>query len=156
MADCLRSLAYQMALGDNTVRARLRTLIHDRSVARNPIDGHLVWPDIFEKGIFARSDADSGPRHIWIIDGLDECSDVDRWMKLLPLCVNHVRIFVSSLSEGVLAGHINTISARLQHRLCRIELLKSDKIGKGAGVFFWVILPQCRPGMTALEPSCPP
>ncbi|KAL1868420.1 hypothetical protein VTK73DRAFT_3714 [Phialemonium thermophilum] len=94
LAGCLRSVAYQMAVSDEVVRGRILTLV-DRGVRLEHRNAKSIWRKVLEPFFL---DTTKLPPQIWVIDALDECSDVttffDILLKLGPS--TPLKIFVTS------------------------------------------------------------
>lgn len=69
LASCLRSLAFQMASGDDEVRSAILGLRRD-GIQLNHVDERTLWRILFLSGIFEACTSN----HYWVIDALDECS----------------------------------------------------------------------------------
>ncbi|SPN96677.1 uncharacterized protein DNG_00198 [Cephalotrichum gorgonifer] len=94
ISECLRSLAYQMARADTGVLSKVLHL-EEEGLTWNPLDESAVWRNLFVSNIF---DVPSISRHVWVIDGLDECVDFQAiFAKKLLLNVSpKLRIFMTS------------------------------------------------------------
>ncbi|GAP85781.2 putative NACHT and WD domain protein [Rosellinia necatrix] len=73
LATCFRSLAFQMAVKSTQIRQRILQL-RKEGVQLDSDSAQAVWRSLFLYGIFEVN----FPKHYWVIDGLDECSDMER------------------------------------------------------------------------------
>jgi hypothetical protein len=70
LSSCLRSIAFQMALIYPQIRNKLLEMQSD-DVKFDEDNERVIWRKLFLSGIFEINI----PRHYWVIDGLDECSN---------------------------------------------------------------------------------
>lgn len=93
-SECLRSLAYQMGRDDPEVLTRLLQL-EEEAVLWDPLDELQVWRKLFVENIFKAS---SLSRHVWVIDGLDECANYPAVFtkRILSSAPSDLRIFLTS------------------------------------------------------------
>ena len=94
LADFLRSVAYQMAHSNATIREKLVALVEGGSTFDKD-DARTIWNKVFQKGIFQESI--HTPQY-WVIDAIDECNKYQEFFTMLkglrlgfPL-----RIFITS------------------------------------------------------------
>jgi pimeloyl-ACP methyl ester carboxylesterase len=73
LSDCLRSLAFQMAVQDGLVMKALLLLARDE-LTWDKTDDLTVWRHLFTRCIFKLP---SIARHFWVVDGVDECANFD-------------------------------------------------------------------------------
>lgn len=71
LSACLRSLAFQMACTNVQVRETLLEMQKDNVNLDND-DERIIWRKLFLSGVFRTE----FPRHYWVIDALDECSNL--------------------------------------------------------------------------------
>ncbi|KAI0864304.1 NACHT and WD domain protein [Xylaria cubensis] len=76
LTACLRSLAFQMIKGNTQVGKKLLQLKNE-GVQLDFDNPRAIWRSLFISGIFEVT----FPRQYWIIDGLDECSDMEHFFK---------------------------------------------------------------------------
>ncbi|KAJ2902781.1 NACHT and WD domain-containing protein [Zalerion maritima] len=160
LSDCLRNLAYQMALQDELVLEKILKL-QKQGIDCDGMDEKAIWRKLFVTGIFETM---SSSKHVWVLDGLDECSKFTRIFRLLQQIPTGLRIFTTSRSlEEINRGlisltskvHTTSISssdtmddirAYVSLRLDELGLEHSyeslaDKIiAKSSGSFLWVRL----------------
>ncbi|KAI0886353.1 NACHT and WD domain protein [Annulohypoxylon maeteangense] len=118
LGELLRSIAYQMASSNESIRKRLTSLYEEGSCF-NADDSRTIWTKVFKKGVF-QSHANT-PQY-WVIDAIDECDKYQEFFTLIrgekpsfPL-----RIFITSRKVP-----------DLQRLCCHLEgyaLLKSIEI----------------------------
>jgi hypothetical protein len=94
LSDCLKSLAFQMAMQDRSVQETLLRLEYDGFVW-DETDDTSVWRRLFTAHIFQLP---SMHRHFWVIDGVDECWNFNslftkRYLSTLP---DGLRLFATS------------------------------------------------------------
>ncbi|KAI0839441.1 NACHT and WD domain protein [Hypoxylon sp. FL0890] len=90
----LRSIAYQMAISNATIRQKLISL-HEDGSSFDLDDARTIWTKIFKKGIFQ---VQVRTPQYWVIDALDECNKYQEFFTMIrgerpsfPL-----RIFITS------------------------------------------------------------
>lgn len=127
-SECLRHLAYQMAQADPEVLKKLVRLEED-AIPWNPLDELHVWRRLFVENIF---DIPSILRHVWVIDGLDECANFSAIItkQLLSNAPSSLRIFITSRPVEA----INRGMRVLGPRVCRYEVTIDDTSEDMAGV----------------------
>ncbi|KAI0813427.1 NACHT and WD domain protein [Xylaria sp. FL0064] len=76
LAVCLRSIAFQMARENSQIRRRLLQ-IRDEGLRLDSDNPRTIWRSLFLSGIFQVA----FPRHYWVIDGLDECADIESFFE---------------------------------------------------------------------------
>ena len=91
-AECLRSLAYQLACHSEPVRSKIlclesQDLIPDRE------DDRTLWRKLFEDCL--SKDMLPESQH-WVIDALDECQNPQKFLRLMSNLPGNVRIMISS------------------------------------------------------------
>ncbi|KAK3681030.1 hypothetical protein B0T22DRAFT_523836 [Podospora appendiculata] len=94
LSDCFRSLAFQMAVQDVSVREALLPLAQD-GLVWDKTDDASVWRQLFTGTIFKLP---SIARHCWVVDGVDECALYNnlftkRFLSALPA---GLRVFATS------------------------------------------------------------
>ncbi|KAI1455463.1 NACHT and WD domain protein [Annulohypoxylon moriforme] len=94
LGDFLRSIAYQMASSNASIRQRLTSLYEEGS-SFDLDDARTVWMKVFKKGIF--QSRVNTPQY-WVIDAVDECNKYQEFFTMIrgekpsfPL-----RIFITS------------------------------------------------------------
>ncbi len=103
LAACLRSIAFQMARGSAQIRQKILQLRKD-GVQLDSDNPRAIWRSVFLSGIFQVT----FPRHYWVIDGLDECLDIESFFEPMlgklsseiPLC-----ILITSRETAELKSH---------------------------------------------------
>lgn len=122
VGDCLRSLAYQMALFSAEVRTNLLQLEADGVIIEKN-DERTIWRKLFLGAVLQAKLAQS---HFWVIDALDECSKLQSFFQMTPTIESHVplRIFITSRKTQ----EIERSFSQLSHEVIRHELLVSDTI----------------------------
>lgn len=122
VSDCLRSLAYQMALTNLEVRKVLLTL-QANGVALEKHDERTIWRKLFVDGIFP-----AGPRrlHYWVIDALDECNKIQSFFSIMSNVNGNfpLRIFVTSRR----VQEIERGFGQLRQKPTHVDLLLSDTV----------------------------
>lgn len=165
LSDCFRSLAYQMSLLDNFIRERLLKMAEDTSTW-DKFDETSIWRRFFVGVIFQ---SPSLSQHVWVIDGLDECSNFNTLFtkKLLADVPSYLRIFCTSrdfeeISRGLAAlgprVYIHALSEQdtlddirlfITTKLTELNRLETDEkrnamcekiLYKSQGSFLWVRL----------------
>ncbi|MCJ1378547.1 hypothetical protein MMC17_001646 [Xylographa soralifera] len=122
ISDCLRSIAYQMALNNVEIRKRLLSLEENGMVLENN-DEKALWRKLFLAGVFHVNYLQ--PQY-WVIDALDEC---DKFQSLFPIITNvqsnpQLRIFITSRK----LPEIERSFAQLGRKVTPLEVLKSDTV----------------------------
>ncbi|KAH9905950.1 NACHT and WD domain protein [Xylariomycetidae sp. FL2044] len=72
LSDCLRYIAYQMAISNAEVRDKLLHLCHDGSTF-DLDDDRTIWTKLFKKGVM----------QYWVIDALDECNKYKELLNMI-------------------------------------------------------------------------
>ncbi|MCJ1251592.1 hypothetical protein MMC30_008827 [Trapelia coarctata] len=141
ISDCLRSLAYQMALSNVEVRRRLLQL-EESGVTLEKNDEKAIWRKLFLGGVFQATFVQ--PQY-WVIDALDECG---KFQSLFPMISNigshmPVRIFLTSRktqelqrSFGQLSPKATSLEVVVSDTLDDIKLFiatKIDRLSVGEG-----------------------
>ncbi|KAI1391831.1 NACHT and WD domain protein [Hypoxylon trugodes] len=70
LAEFLRSMAYQMASSNASIRQKLISM-QDEGLSFDPEDVHSIWTKLFKRGVFQ---SDIRTPQYWVVDALDECS----------------------------------------------------------------------------------
>ncbi|KAJ2994689.1 hypothetical protein NUW58_g1486 [Xylaria curta] len=94
LASCLRSIAFQLAERSTQIRQKLLQLSKE-GVQLDSDNPRTIWRSLFVSGIFKVTSL----RQYWIIDGLDECSDIaDFFEPMLSKLSNgeQLRILITS------------------------------------------------------------
>ncbi|KAI0431150.1 NACHT and WD domain protein [Xylaria sp. FL1042] len=76
LAVCLRSIAFQMARRNSQIRRKILQL-RDDGLQLDSDNPRTIWRSLFVSGIFQVA----FPRNYWIIDGLDECADIENFFE---------------------------------------------------------------------------
>lgn len=103
LAGCLLSITYQMAVLNIHVRKKLLQLI-DRGVRFEQENAKNIWRKILEPVLV--NNGAIQPQY-WIMDALDECSDIASFFSILSKFGNHmpIKIFITSRRlESIKAG----------------------------------------------------
>ncbi|KAI3342513.1 NACHT and WD domain protein [Ustulina deusta] len=103
LGACLRSIAFQMARGSTQIRQKILQL-RKNGVQLDSDNPRAIWRSVFLSGIFQVT----FPRHYWVIDGLDECLDIESFFEPMlgklsseiPLC-----ILITSRETAELKSH---------------------------------------------------
>ncbi|KAH9906756.1 hypothetical protein F4778DRAFT_594863 [Xylariomycetidae sp. FL2044] len=105
LGDFLRSMAYQMAISNASIRRKL-FISSQESIAFDKDDAGTIWSKLFKKGIFQ---ARIRTPQYWVIDALDECSKYQELITMIKSIqvVFPLRIFITSRKIADM------------HRLCR-------------------------------------
>ncbi|KAI9784880.1 MAG: hypothetical protein M1816_000575 [Peltula sp. TS41687] len=162
ISDCLRSLAYQMAVGSTEVRGKLLELEADGVVIENN-DERTIWRKLFSGAIFQTR---SSQPYYWVIDALDECTKFHSFFSLISKIPWSLRIFVTSrkvqeIEQGFIelgglvtsqqisvSDTIPDIKLVIASRFDRLPLADDESqenfieriLEKSAGSFLWVRL----------------
>ncbi|KAI0408779.1 hypothetical protein F4802DRAFT_366865 [Xylaria palmicola] len=112
LADCFRSLAYQMSLNDPTIAQRVLQLDQDGE-SWDQKDDRVIWRKLFVNAIFRLNTISS---HIWVVDALDECVKFSSWFKLLPQLPSGLRLFITSRSTDEIERGITSLGPRVVTR----------------------------------------
>lgn len=120
--DCLRSLAYQMALSNCEIRKKVLAL-QPNGVDFEKLDERNIWRKLFMNAIFS-----AGPiqPHFWVIDGLDECNKIQSFFYIISNINGNIplRVFVT----GRRVQEIERGFGQLRQKITHIPLLLSDTI----------------------------
>ena len=94
VSDCLRSLAYQMALCNVEVRKNLLAFEADGKTFEKS-DARTIWEKLFSNKI---SKAESHQSHYWVVDALDECDDVQSFFSIISKNPSYIwlRVLITS------------------------------------------------------------
>ncbi|KAI8628819.1 hypothetical protein F5Y19DRAFT_98111 [Xylariaceae sp. FL1651] len=159
LADCFRSIAYQMAAQDQAVLQRLLQLSIDGDTWDRH-DERAMWRKLFVQNLFKLQTVSS---HVWVVDGFDECTKFASWFKLAPAIPDGLRIFIASRSTDEIERGISSLGPRVQlesltagdteedmrayltDRLNELALENAEELGKrilakSQGSFLWVRL----------------
>jgi WD40 repeat protein len=95
LGTLLRSLAYQMANRDPSLRRSLLSMQHEEDLTADPNDVRAIWRQLFQKRIFR---TESQQRHYWVIDAIDESHACHELFPLLAKIEDKfpLRIFLTS------------------------------------------------------------
>lgn len=123
VADCLRSIAYQMALSSMQVRKKL-LLLEASGATLEKNDDRAIWRKLFLGGIF--QSAVVQPQY-WVIDALDECN---KFQSLFSTLLNiedgiPLRIFITSRKTP----DIERLFGQLGENVTHLEISASDTVG---------------------------
>lgn len=165
LSDCFLSLAYQMATKDEAVRESILQLMEEQP-AWDKTDGAGIWRKLYVGTIFK---CPSIARHVWVIDGVDECSHFNTLFtkKLVVGIPGQLRLFATSRDLEEVGRGLMSMGSRvsihalseddtfddmrlfLSSKLTELDRLESseereamcDKIlQKSRGSFLWVRL----------------
>lgn len=121
LGDCLRSLAFQMALYSENIRRKLLVLEADNMTYEKDNE-RAIWRSLFLNGVLQ---AISGQTHYWVIDALDECSNVQSFFSVFSnFETDTVRLFITSRKTQ----DIDRGFAQISRHVTREEILISDTI----------------------------
>lgn len=121
VGDCLRSLAFQMALCHVEVRRRLLSLEADgMTIEKN--DDRSIWRKLFSEAVFK---ATFQP-HYWVIDALDECNQLQSFFSMVSSLDGHIplRIFLTSRKTQEIERAFGQLGKDVAH----LEILISDTL----------------------------
>lgn len=120
--DCLRSLAYQMALSNLEVKNILLKFQAD-GVALEKFDDRSMWRKLFINGIFL-----TGLKrpHFWVIDALDECNKVNSFFSVMTNIDGNIPLRILITSRRV--QEIERGFDQLRQKLTHVDLLLSDTV----------------------------
>ncbi|KAL2204292.1 hypothetical protein CC79DRAFT_1277034 [Sarocladium strictum] len=118
----LRSLAYQMAVSNSTVRDVLIKLCNEGATFDKD-DARVIWNKIFKKGIF--QERILSPQY-WVIDAVDECT---RYQELFTMLRDErpsfpLRVFITSRKIPNLPKLLKTLRPDLEP----LEIPASDTL----------------------------
>ncbi|KAK7942761.1 uncharacterized protein PG986_011874 [Apiospora aurea] len=74
-------------------------------------DEKSMWRKLFANGIFKTGNIHN---HIWVIDGLDECSKSSSWFRLVPQLPSGLRVFMTSRSNDEIERGLTSLGSRVQ------------------------------------------
>ncbi|KAK4098485.1 hypothetical protein N658DRAFT_431842, partial [Parathielavia hyrcaniae] len=94
LGDCLRSLAFQMAMQDDLVQEAVLQLAED-DLAWDMTDEATLWRRLFTGCVFRTK---SLAQHFWVIDGVDECVNFNALFakRILMSLPKGLRLFATS------------------------------------------------------------
>jgi WD40 repeat protein len=123
LGACLRSLAYQMACGNFSIREKLLEMQRD-GVKFDKDNERTVWRKLFISGVFQTK----FPCHYWVIDALDECVNSEALFSLvldgldtsIPL-----RVLVTSRMTAGLERSFKSLSS---HRYQLLQISSADTL----------------------------
>ncbi|KAH6855795.1 hypothetical protein B0I37DRAFT_300323 [Chaetomium sp. MPI-CAGE-AT-0009] len=127
LSNCLRSLAFQMALADSRILERLLHM-RDEDVRIDKSDVRSLWRKLFESDILAV--APSTQCHYWVIDGLDECISDGLALSFLLSKLETaatLRVFITSREVPELESHTQILHIN-DGRTYLERLLPSDTL----------------------------
>ncbi|KAM0323296.1 hypothetical protein ACHAQA_008888 [Verticillium albo-atrum] len=165
LSDCFCSIAYQTALKDAFVRDRFLQMTEE-TVVWDKSDETNIWRRLFVGVIFQSPQLS---RHVWVIDGIDECSNFNTLFtkKFLAAVPPTLRVFATSrdldeIGRGLAAlgsrVHVHPLSEEdtvddmrlfLSTKLTELDRLDSEEereamcdkiLRKSQGSFLWVRL----------------
>lgn len=121
VSDCLRSLAYQMALCNIEVRRRLLSLEAD-GVTIEKNDDRAIWRKLFVGAVFQVT---FQPQY-WIIDALDECNQLQSFFSMVSSIDGHIplRLFLTSRKTQEIERAFGQVGKDVAH----MEILISDTL----------------------------
>jgi hypothetical protein len=112
VANCLLSIAYQLATTNPTIASHILRLHEETGVPLGDSKYQVIWKVLFEEMIFR---IDPGYTLYWVIDAIDECeSPVDLARLLLKLPVSRrIRVLVvgrpSKELANIASSHIDIV-----------------------------------------------
>lgn len=132
LSDCFRSLAFQMASQDRSVREALLQLAHNEDgLVWEILDESSVWRRLFIGCIFKLPSINL-QRHCWVLDGLDECASFGALFtkRLLATLPSDLRIFATSRPvEEIKRGLASFGTERaLVQTLCEADTLEDMRL----------------------------
>lgn len=106
LSNCLRSLAFQMACMDNSIREKILEMRNADITLDNGNEG-MIWRKLFLSGIFQAKFR----RHYWVIDALDECVDFSSFFgpMLAKLGEIPIRVLIMSRDTAELETHFSSL-----------------------------------------------
>ncbi|KAL2065695.1 hypothetical protein VTL71DRAFT_3365 [Oculimacula yallundae] len=119
MGACLRSLAFQMACSDFTVRQKVLDMQRD-NIKFDRDNERIIWRQLFLSGIFKTAISS----HYWIIDALDECANPSALFDLMLDSLESsvpLRVLITSRITGDLEEMFNSLSSR-RYQLQQISI----------------------------------
>ena len=160
-ADCLKSLAYQMAL---RTQSSISTLLsrEPQGVLSTCEEERILWRQLFQDCIFETSLS----KTYWVIDAVDECRNPRSFIELMSALPSNIRVLISSrvtkeIEHGILniAHHVTQQQLYPSHTAGDIKIFiesvidrlpavsKDDRlaiaervVSKSSGSFLWVRL----------------
>lgn len=122
VSDCMRSLAYQMAICNADVR-RILLVLEAEGVIPKKSDERSIWRDIFLGGVLQ---ALLGQTQYWVIDGLDECKNFQAFFSMLSDIKGNgrVRILITSRKTHEIERNFGQLGKSVVHQ----EILESDTV----------------------------
>ncbi|KAH6649470.1 hypothetical protein F5144DRAFT_588178 [Chaetomium tenue] len=105
---CFRSLAFQMAIQDDSVKEAILQLARD-GISWDEKDESSVWKRLFTNCI---TKVPSVVRHFWVLDGIDECSGFSALFekRLLSSLPQGIRLFATSRGLEEIERGVESIS----------------------------------------------
>ena len=119
-SDCLRSLAYQMAISSADIRRKF-LLLEAHGVTLEKNDERLIWRKLFLETIL---DAEHAQPHYWVIDALDECNYPQSFCSLLSNIEGHSSLRVLTTSRRL--QDIERAFSQADKNLTHLEIFPSD------------------------------
>ncbi|KAK6845809.1 WD40 repeat-like protein [Apiospora arundinis] len=110
LTDCLRGIAHQMATQDQAIALQIEQLDRDGE-SWDLGDEKSIWRKLFVNGIFKTGHA---ANHVWVIDGIDECSKSSNWFRLTPQLPPGFRLFMTSRSNDEIERGLHSLGPRVQ------------------------------------------
>ena len=122
LSDCLRSLAYQMALANPQIKEVLLK-IQASGIALEKYDERTTWRKLFMDGVFR---AELRRPHYWVIDALDECNKVHSFFSIMSNIDGDfpLRILITSRK----GQEIEQGFSQLRQKTTQLDMLLSDTI----------------------------
>lgn len=110
VSGLLRSIAYQMALLNASVRQKLLSL-QESGMQFDSNNEKLIWRKLFIDGIFT---CPVDRPQYWVIDALDECRDFDRFLSMLNKAEAGfpLRILLTSRPVPQIKDKVGTLGSR--------------------------------------------
>lgn len=163
LGSLLRSLAYQMANRDPSLRRALLALQHEEDLTADPHDVRAIWRQLFQRRLFH---TEPQQKHYWVIDAIDECHACHELFPLLARIEDKfpLRIFLTSRRSvalekqfqklPVIAEHVQMSNTLRDIRLlleaniscihisdqADVDSLIDELVTKSNGSFLWVYL----------------
>lgn len=100
VASMLRSLAYQMALANPPIRAKILSM-YESGIIIDAGDERTIWRSVFVSRIFR---TDFHQPYFWIVDALDECGDFSCFLPMLAKIDKKIplRVLITSRASSVI------------------------------------------------------
>ncbi|KAF2232191.1 hypothetical protein EV356DRAFT_489005 [Viridothelium virens] len=162
IASCLISLAYQMAMSNESILQRLLD-VGETSSPWDRWDEKTIWRKLFIGCIFKET---RPMPHFWILDALDECQRYPILLTFLAQVPPYLRVFLTSRNTAEVEQGVTRLSSvAIRYEIqpedtlgdlkvfveSRMDLLPTDDergrtklkdriLGKASGCFLWTAL----------------